>query len=107
MKASLFMRRGIVRGLIYLLVFSVFNFSCVSIKPSTVQLSAEVGERLTEMEKIHQLTVQRYFDMEKQKVEDFLTNTWEPLYLKNFLGTSQVLQLLQNTSRIDDRFKNI
>jgi hypothetical protein len=107
MKASLFMCRGIVRSLIYLLVFSVFNFSCVSIKPSTVQLSAEVGERLTEMEKIHQLTVQRYFDMEKQKVEDFLTNTWEPLYLKNFLGTSQVLQLLQNTSRIDDRFKNI
>ena len=81
--------------------------SCTSIKPSTVQLSSEVGERITEMEKLHQTAIQRYFDAEKQKVEDFLTDTWEPLFLKNFIGTSQVLGLLQNVSKIDDKGQNI
>jgi hypothetical protein len=78
--------------------FTVFFSSCVSIKPSTVQLSAEVGARISEMEKLHQMAVQRYFDMEKQKVGDFMKSTWEPLFLKNFLGTSQVLDALQKVS---------
>lgn len=86
-------------------VLSLF-IGCVSIKPSTVQLSTQVGERLSEMEKIHQLAIQKYFDMEKQKVEDFLTNTWEPQFLKNFLGTSQVLDMLQNVAKVDDRGRN-
>jgi hypothetical protein len=44
--------------------------------------------------------------MEREKIEDFLTNTWEPLFLENFLGTSQVLQQLQNVSAIDDFNRN-
>ncbi|MGZ8556764.1 MAG: hypothetical protein ACXWWC_00445 [Chitinophagaceae bacterium] len=94
-------------SILFLLLLTTFTFSCVSIQPSTVQLSAQVGERMSEMEKLHQLAIQRYFDMEKEKVENFLTNTWEPLFLKNFLGTSGVLQLLQNVSKIDERGKNI
>lgn len=81
--------------------------ACVSIKPSTVELSTQVGQRMSEMEKIHQLALQRYFDMEEKRIEDFLTNTWEPLFLKNFLGTSGILQLLQNTAAIDDKGKRI
>ncbi|MEP7266276.1 MAG: hypothetical protein ABI844_01525 [Saprospiraceae bacterium] len=86
---------------IYLLILSISIFSCVSIKPSTVELSANVGARISEMEKLHQLAIQRYFDAEKQKIENFLNKTWEPLFLKNFLGTSNVLALLQNVSKID------
>lgn len=91
------------------LIYSVMFFTtgCVSIKPTTVELSAQVGERMSEMEKLHQVAIQRYFDVEKQKVEDFLTNTWEPLFLKNFIGSSQVLHLLQNVSKIDDKGKSI
>lgn len=102
MKRSIFSISGALRFFAGLFFISLF-VGCVSIKPSTVQLSAQVGERLSEMEKIHQLAIQKYFDMEKQKVEDFLTNTWEPQFLKNFLGTSQVLDMLQNVSKIDDR----
>ncbi len=99
--------RSVISILFPLLFLFLIMSSCVSIKPSAVELSSEVGVRLVEMEKIHQLALQRYFDMEKQKVEDFLTNTWEPLFLKNFLGTSQVLQLLQAVSRIDDQSRSI
>ena len=72
--------------------------ACVSINPSTVRLSEQVGEQLAEMEELHILTVQRYFDGEVEKIEHFLTTTWEPLFLKNFLGTSNVLSELQNVS---------
>jgi hypothetical protein len=58
------------------------------------------------METLHQLAIQRYFDLETQKVEDFLTKTWEPLFLKNFLGTSQILDKLQNVSLIDESVGN-
>ena len=102
MRQSIFSISGALRFFAGFLFISLF-VGCVSIKPSTVQLSAQVGERLSEMEKIHQLAIQKYFDMEKQKVEDFLTNTWEPQFLKNFLGTSQVLDMLQNVAKIDDR----
>jgi hypothetical protein len=102
MKRSIFSISGTLRFFAGFFFISLF-VGCVSIKPSTVQLSVAVGERLSEMEKIHQLAIQKYFDMEKQKVEDFLTNTWEPQFLKNFLGTSQVLDMLQNVSKIDDR----
>lgn len=105
MKQSIFSISGALRFLAGFFFISL-AVGCVSIKPSTVQLSTQVGERLSEMEKIHQLAIQKYFDMEKQKVEDFLTNTWEPQFLKNFLGTSQVLDMLQNVSKIDDRGRN-
>ena len=80
-----------------------FIYGCGSvISASTVKLSADVGKRITEMEHLHQLAIQRYFDLEQQKIEDFLVNTWEPLFLKNFLGTSQVLDKLQNISYVDE-----
>jgi hypothetical protein len=82
-----------------ILFFLLFIYGCGSvISSSTVNLSADVGSRISEMEKLHQLAVQRYFDLEQQKIEDFLTKTWEPLFLKNFLGTSQVLEQLKNVS---------
>ena len=60
------------------------------------------------MEALHILTVQRYFDGEQEKIEHFLTNTWEPLFLKNFLGTSNILVMLQNVSTFsDDTRENI
>ncbi len=94
---------GFHSNMLVIFFVSLLICSCGSvIRQSTVKLSADVGNRITEMEHLHQLSVQRFFDMERQKVEDFLTNTWEPLFLKNFLGTSQVLQMLQNVSRIDE-----
>ena len=92
---------------IFIFLIVIFLSSCGSvITQSTVKLSADVGSRLTEMEQLHQLAIQRYFDMERQKIENFLTDTWEPLFLENFLGTSQVLEKLQNVSKIDQISRN-
>mgnify|MGYP000639409460 FL=1 len=87
---------------IYLSILTLILSGCFSINPSTVQLSERVGVQLAEMETLHILTVQRYFDGEREKIKHFLTNTWEPLFLKNFLGTSNVLSMLQNVSTFSD-----
>jgi hypothetical protein len=75
--------------------------ACATIGPSSVQLSAEVGERISEMENLHLLAVQKYFDIERKRIEDFLTEKWEPLFLKNFLAETNILADLQNVSRIE------
>lgn len=76
--------------------------SCATIGPSTVRLSAEVGDRISEMHGLHTLALQRYFQTERQRIEDFLTETWEPLFLKNFLGTSGIVADLQDTTQFGE-----
>jgi hypothetical protein len=85
----------IIRKFIFLLIINLFLFSCVSIKPSTVELSTEVGQRIVDMQNSHQVAVSSYFDNEKKKVEDFLTETWQPQFLKNFMATSKVMDILK------------
>jgi hypothetical protein len=83
------------------LLWSIGLFSsCVTISPATVALSSQVGERITEMEQLHQLAIQRYFDVEEQKVKDFMANEWEPLFLKNYLAESNILAELDSASVI-------
>lgn len=88
----------------FMIVFGIgCLFSCSSINPSTVQLSAEVGKRMNEMQSLHMKAIHNYFDLEEQKINDFVDQTWKPLFLKNFIAESKVLDLLQNVSRIDEQ----
>lgn len=96
--ASLFNAHKVI--LAAMLISSLLS-SCVTISPATVELSSQVGDRITAMEQMHQLAIQRYFDAEEQKVKDFMTDEWEPLFLKNFLAESNVLNELNSVSRID------
>jgi len=89
------------KAILTAIVISSLLSSCVTISPATVELSSQVGDRITAMEQMHQLAIQRYFDAEEQKVKDFMTDEWEPLFLKNFLAESNVLNELNSVSRID------
>ncbi len=80
-------------------VFLLSLAACSSISPSTVQLSADVGSRIAEMQRLHLEAVHSYFAVERQKIEDFLTDEWEPLFLRNFLATSDILNKLKNVSQ--------
>jgi hypothetical protein len=57
------------------------------------------------MQGLHQLALQKYFDSERRRIEDFLEREWIPLYLRNFLGLSGLMQDLQTASSVseDDR----
>lgn len=71
---------------------------CATIDDSSVTLSGEVGARIADMQSVHLASIEAYFDVERRRIDDFLTNTWEPLFLRNFLGTSGILRDLQTAS---------
>lgn len=69
--------------------------SCSSFGPASAQLSAEVADRMAEMQAIHVRTVQEFYALQRERVEDFIENEWTPLFLKNFLAHSGVLEDLR------------
>src|SRR6185295_1930427 len=73
--------------------------------PATPRLSAEVGSRLSDLSAAHEAAVRRYFDGERRRVEEFLEDEWIPLFLKNFLGTSGILQDLEEHQSFTDEEK--
>jgi hypothetical protein len=81
--------------------------SCVTISPATVELSSKVGDGINEMEQMHQLAVQHIWDSEEKKIEDFMTKEWEPLFLKNFLFESGVMDELNSASRIEGKTREL
>lgn len=64
---------------------------CAKMSEATPKLSAELGDRIAEMQGLHELTLDRFFDAERRRIQDFLDREWNPLFLKNFLGTSKLL----------------
>lgn len=87
-------------------VLLLFATGCATVGPVPATLSAEVGDRIAEMQGLHQLALQKYFDSERRRIEDFLEREWIPLYLRNFLGLSGLMQDLQEASSVseDDRW---
>lgn len=75
---------------------------CVRMSRATPQLSAELGSRIAEMQGLHQLTLTRFFDAERQRVEEFMDREWIPLFLRNFLGTSGLLNDLAAAGRVSE-----
>jgi hypothetical protein len=70
---------------------------------ATPKLSAELGDRIAEMQGLHQLTLQRFFDGERQRIEEFLDQEWTPLFLRNFLGTSNLLADIAAAGFVSER----
>jgi hypothetical protein len=93
-------RRGLAPGALLAAGVLLMMTGCVAIGDATVQLSAEVGYRIAEMEKLHIAAVHRYFDSETAKIERFMAEEWEPLYLENFLALSGVIDDLQGTAGV-------
>jgi len=86
-------------------VYTGLLFGCATIGSSTVSLSAEIGERITDMQAPHEAAVKSYFDVERARVEQFLAEKWEPLFLVNMLGVSGILTDLQSAYLFDSEMK--
>lgn len=74
--------------------------ACGTITSSTVKLSAELTARTKDLEQVHLTAVNFYFDSERGRVIRFMNEEWIPLYLRNFLGMSNILADLQKTDSI-------
>lgn len=92
--------RAKVLIVLFLLVFVLTG--CATVGPASVKLSSETGARSAELGALHQQMVRNYFASERQRVETFLKEKWEPQFLRNFLGETQILKLLQESIAFDD-----
>jgi hypothetical protein len=84
------------------LAFSLLAGGCANISQSTVDLSSEVGIRMSEMQSLHVNAITLHFDTQRERIERFLSQTWEPLFLANFLKTSNILDDLQEEGNKPD-----
>lgn len=70
--------------------------SCVRVPSQAVVLSRTVGERLPELQASHEAFVSAYFQLSRERVEDFLDQRWIPMFLGNFVERANLMQRLQN-----------
>jgi hypothetical protein len=80
-----------------LVVVCCLPFSgCVKVPAQAVVLSRTVGERLPDLQASHEAFVSAYFDVARQRVDDFLDQRWIPTFLGKFVKDADLMQKLEN-----------
>lgn len=74
----------------------IFNVGCATMGSDTAKLSMEVGSRIAEMQGVHQLTLENYFQLERARIETFLQEEWIPYFLKDSLSSSELMDKLRD-----------
>lgn len=82
--------------LVVFCVIVIFNVGCATMGPDAAKLSMEVGTRVAEMQGVHQLTLESYFQLERARIETFLQEEWIPHFLKDYLGSSELMDKLRD-----------
>ena len=85
-----------------LLATSAMTSSCVRVLPQAVILSRTVGERLPDIQASHEAFVSAYFEVYRQRVQDFLDERWIPTFLGNFVADSQLMEKLETVKHFTD-----
>ena len=81
--------------------------ACATVSPAPAMLSAELGDRMSEMRGLHQLALEHLFENERRRVEDFIENEWTPLFLKNYLAESRLLFLIEQLGTIGEEQRSL
>jgi hypothetical protein len=89
-------QRHIVRrqSLFTLIFLSYCLTGCVTVPKATVEASHLVGERLSDLQMSHEATLRVYFDLTRERVEDFLVNRWIPVFLSEFMNEAVMAPVL-------------
>ena len=87
--------RGFTKALVVLCVTSIFMLSCATIGPGPVKLSMELGDRISEMQGIHQRSLERFFESERARIDTFLKEKWVPRYFKTFINDSEIIKAFE------------
>lgn len=98
------MRLKIAPLILCLLVLTLTR--CATVGPASVRLSSESAARSAELGTLHQELVSKYFDAERQRVETFLKEKWEPQYLRNLIGMSGIMGDIKKSMSFDEAKRN-
>jgi hypothetical protein len=83
------------RLLLAVILLSYGLTGCVTVPKATVEASQLVGERLGDLQVSHEATLSVYFDLTRERVEEFLVNQWIPVFLDEFMNETVVEQVLE------------
>ena len=67
----------------------LFATACTNTTVSP-DVSIELGNRLSLLEKAHVVSIRKYFDLKRDLVDEYLKNEWIPMYAKNFFSIPDV-----------------
>lgn len=77
--------------LLWILVSTIVNSGCAKVPPQAVVLSRTVGQRLVDLQSSHEAFVRAYFQVTRQRLNDFLVNERTPTFLGKFVETSDLM----------------
>lgn len=87
-----------VAGAMLVIVCVLSTSACVKVPAQAVVLSRTVGERLPDLQASHEKFVSAYFQLSRERVDDFLDQRWIPTFLGNFVVESKLMDQLENVS---------
>ena len=85
--------------LLVLSAIAIFTVGCGAgtIGPRPVKLSAELGDRISDMYVIHQRALENSFEYERARIDAVFKEKWIPTYLENQLTNSGLLKKLEQS----------
>jgi hypothetical protein len=75
---------------------------CASIPPEAPELSAQLGSRISSLEAAHVRLLQEFFAEKRRRVDDFIQETWVPVFAREFFGDPRVDAVWQQVVQSQD-----
>ncbi len=93
----------LLRSCVFCLVLCVGSTGCVRVPEQAVVLSNVVGERIGDMQASHEKFVTAYFQLTRERLEDFITQRWVPTFLGDFVKEAQLIKELAEAQSLTDK----
>ena len=93
--------RSFCTSLLLICLFTIGG--CVRVPPQAVVLSRTVGERLPDLQASHEAFVSAYFQVSRERIQDFLDQRWIPTFLGKFVAESKLMDQLENVKHFTDQ----
>jgi len=74
----------------FVLATSLSIGGCASIPPEAPELSAQLGSRISSLEAAHVRLLHEFFLEKRRRVDDFVQETWVPIFAQEFFGDPRV-----------------
>jgi hypothetical protein len=71
---------------------AIFLSSCIAIPKQAPQLSVELGNRISSLEKSHISLLGSYFEQKRKAVDEFIEQTWLPEFAGNFFNKPAIAE---------------
>lgn len=89
------------RGIVLLSLLGIAA-ACASIPKEAPELSAALGQRLNDIEAAHLALLQTYFDERRDRVDEFVTREWVPVFAREVFGQPHISQVWDAVVASDD-----